>query len=80
MSETPGGVLIAGVHAGSPAETAGLKGGDILVRMGDVEVKDLQGLTDILRSHKAGDTVEVVYIRDGQRISTRVTFGRRGGS
>jgi len=80
MSENPGGVRITGVRAGSPAEAGGLRGGDVIVRMGDVEVKDLQGMTDVLRSHKAGDTVDVVYLRDGQRITTRVTFGQRGGS
>ena len=79
MSENPGGVRITGVRAGSPAEAAGLKGGDIIVRMGDADVLDLQGMTDVLRSHAPGDTVELVYIRDGQRVTTKVTFGRRGG-
>ena len=80
MSESPGGVRIMGVRTGSPAETAGLKGGDIIVRMGDVDVADLQGMTAVLRSHRAGDTVDLVYLRDGQRITTKVTFGVRGGS
>ena len=80
MSENPGGVRITGVRAGSPAEAAGLKGGDIIVRMGDADVLDLQGMTDVLRSHAPGDTVDLVYIRDGQRVTTKVTFGRRGGS
>ncbi len=80
MSENPGGVRITGVRAGSPAEAAGLKGGDIIVRMGDADVLDLQGMTDVLRSHAPGDTVDLVYLRDGQRVTTKVTFGRRGGS
>jgi putative serine protease PepD len=80
MSENPGGVRITGVRARSPAEAAGLKGGDILVKLGDRDVTDLQAMTDILRSHKAGDTVDVVYLRDGQRITSRVTFGVRAGS
>lgn len=77
MSENPGGVRITGVRSGSPAQVAGLTGGDILVKMGDKEVTDLQAMTDILRSHKAGETVEVVYLRNGQRITTHVTFGIR---
>ncbi|HTK55330.1 MAG TPA: M20/M25/M40 family metallo-hydrolase [Gemmatimonadales bacterium] len=80
MSESPGGVRITGVRAGSPAEAAGLKGGDIIVRMGEIDVPDLQAMTDVLRSHKAGDTVDLVYVRDGQRVTTKVTFGVRGGS
>ena len=78
MSENPGGVRITGVRAGSPAEAAGLKGGDVIVKMGDADVPDLQAMTNVLRSHKAGDTVDVIYLRDGQRLTTRVTFGRRG--
>ncbi|HET7042537.1 MAG TPA: PDZ domain-containing protein, partial [Gemmatimonadales bacterium] len=66
------------VRAGSPAEAAGLKGGDVIVRMGGVDIADLQGMTDVLRAHKAGDTVDLIFVRDGQRITTRVTFGRRG--
>ncbi|HEX7918497.1 MAG TPA: PDZ domain-containing protein, partial [Gemmatimonadales bacterium] len=80
MSENPGGVRITGVRAGSPAEAGGLKGGDILVRMGDADVTDLQAMTDILRAHRPGDTIDVVYLRDGQRITTKVTLGRRGGT
>jgi hypothetical protein len=79
MSENPGGVRITGVRSGSPAEIAGLKGGDILVRIGDVDVTDLQTMTDILRSYRPGDTADLVYIRDGQRVATKVTFGKRGG-
>ncbi len=79
MSENPGGVRLTGVRAGSPAEAAGLKGGDILVRIGETDVTDLQAMTDILRSYRPGDTADLVYIRDGQRVNTKVTFGKRGG-
>jgi S1-C subfamily serine protease len=77
MTENPGGVLLSGVRAGSPAEKAGLMAGDILVRIGDREVPDLQAMTDILRSHKAGDVVEVEYVRGGNRRTVSVTFGTR---
>ncbi|HVX89640.1 MAG TPA: M20/M25/M40 family metallo-hydrolase [Gemmatimonadales bacterium] len=80
MSENPGGVRITGVRSGSPAEAGGLKGGDILVRMGDADVPDLQAMTDILRAHRPGDVIDVVYLRDGQRMTTKVTLGRRGGN
>jgi putative serine protease PepD len=51
--------------------------GDILVRIGDREVPDLQAMTDILRSHKAGETVEIEYVRGGNRKTVAVTFGTR---
>ena len=42
-------------------------------------VADLQAMTDILRSYRPGDVADLVYIRDGQRVTTKVTFGKRGG-
>jgi hypothetical protein len=60
-----GGVRITGVTKGSPAELAGLKGGDIITRIGEHQVPDLVGMTDALRAHRAGDKVEIVVLRDG---------------
>jgi hypothetical protein len=80
MTDNPGGVRLSGTRGGSPAEQAGLKAGDILVKLGEHDVADLQGMTDALRSYKPGDAVDVVVIRDGQRQTLKVTLGRRGGS
>ena len=79
MSESPGGVRLSGVRPGSPADQAGLKGGDILIQLGDQTIKNLYDMTDALRAHKPGETVLVVYLRDGQRIETKTTLGQRGG-
>jgi len=80
MTDNPGGVRLSGARGGSPAEKAGLKAGDILVKLGTHDVPDLQGMTDALRSYQPGDEVDVVVIRDGQRQTFKVTLGRRGGS
>ncbi|HWP38860.1 MAG TPA: M28 family peptidase [Gemmatimonadales bacterium] len=79
MSESPGGVRLTGVRAGSPAEAAGIKAGDVIVRLGDHEVTNLYQMTDALRAHKPGDSVLVVVIRDGQRLELRATLSQRGG-
>jgi hypothetical protein len=79
MSSSPGGVRLTGVRAGSPAEVAGLQGGDILVQIGEFEVKDLYAMTDALRSYKPDDVVTVAVMRDGERIEMTVTLGKRGG-
>jgi len=77
MTDNPGGVRISGVSPGSPAEAAGLKGGDVVLRIGDHEVPDLQAMTDALRSHKPGDAVIVVVRRDGEELHIPVTLGQR---
>lgn len=79
MSSTPGGVRLIGVRAGSPAEAAGMRAGDILIQLGEVPVGDLYDMTDALRRYRPGDSVTVVVLREGARIETRATLGRRGG-
>lgn len=73
------GVRLTGVRAGSPAEKAGIRAGDVIVRMGEMEVRDLQGLTDALRAHKPGDVVPVAVLRDGAPVTVTVTLSTRGG-
>jgi hypothetical protein len=78
MTDNPGGVRLLGVRAGSPAEKAGLRGDDIITRIGDMEVPDLQAMTNALRSHEPGDTVRIA-IRRGSKVTTvRATLGTRG--
>jgi hypothetical protein len=79
MTDNPGGVRLVGVRAGSPAEKAGLRGDDILTRIGAMDVTDLQAMTDALRSHKPGDTVDIVIRRGTQVTTVRATLGTRGG-
>ncbi|MBL8979906.1 MAG: M28 family peptidase [Gemmatimonadetes bacterium] len=79
MSENPGGVRLTGVRAGSPAEKAGLRGNDIITRLGETVVSDLQALTGALRQHKPGDVVELRFLRDGAEQRVSVTLGTRGG-
>ncbi len=79
MTESPGGVLLSGVRAGSPAEEAGLKGGDILIQLGDHVIKNLYDMTDALNAYRPGDTVVVVFLRDGQRTEAQATLRKRGG-
>jgi len=79
MSSSPGGVRLNGVRADSPAEQAGMRAGDILVQLGEHEVKDLYGMTDALGAHKPGDVVKVVVLRNGDRVELTATLGKRGG-
>jgi hypothetical protein len=59
------GVPISGVRAGSPAEKAGVKAGDVIVMFGGVTVKNLEDLTFALRGKRPGDQVEVRVFRNG---------------
>jgi Zn-dependent M28 family amino/carboxypeptidase len=71
------GVLLSGVRAGSPAERAGLRAGDVVVRFAGVTVRTLDDLTFALRSRRAGDTVDVTYRRDGTERTAETTLEQR---
>ncbi len=77
FSRESGGVLLSGTMPGSPAEAAGLAGGDLLVSFDGEPVDNLADLTALLRGHSAGDTIEVVIIRDGREDSVRVVLTGR---
>jgi hypothetical protein len=79
MTGAPGGVRLVGVRAGSPAEKAGLRGDDIITRIGTVDTPDLQSMTEALRSHRPGETVEIVVRRGAVVTTLRATLGTRGG-
>jgi len=79
MTGAPGGVRLVGVRAGSPAEQAGLRGDDIITRIGSMETPDLQAMTEALRSHQPGDTVTIVVRRGAALTTLRARLGTRGG-
>src|SRR5882672_10421129 len=72
------GVRITGVRAGSPAEQAGLAGGDVITAIGDKHIGNLYDMTDALRSHQAGDTVVIVSRREGVERRATTVLGKRG--
>jgi hypothetical protein len=76
-SETPG-LRLTGVRAGSPADVAGLRAGDVIVELGGKSVKDLYEYSDALYAHKPGDEVDIVVLRDGKRTTLHVRLGKRG--
>jgi hypothetical protein len=77
FSEPPTGVRFADVRNGSPAEKAGLKGGDIMIEFDGKKVGNLQDYTYLLRQKKPGDEVIVKYLRNGQTLETKVTLSKR---
>ena len=72
------GLRLTGVHAGSPAEQAGLASGDVIVEFGGRTVKDLYDFSDALYAHRPGDTVSVIVLRNGDRRQLTVHLGKRG--
>jgi hypothetical protein len=71
------GVLLEAVLEGTPADKAGIKGGDVLVKFGDNKITILEDFEGALRQHKPGDTVKVTVRRGDKLIEADVTLARR---
>jgi aminopeptidase YwaD len=71
------GMKLAGVREGGPAAKAGLQAGDIIVKFGRVEVKNLYDFTYALAECKPGDEVDVVVKRGGETKTFRVKLEKR---
>ena len=74
------GVKLSGVRGGSPAEKAGLKGGDIIVEFAGQKIKNIYDYTYALDAVKIGQPVEVVVQRDGKVVRISVTPEARGST
>jgi len=67
------GVKLSGVRGSSPAEKAGLKGGDVIVEFGGQKVSNIYDYTYALDAAKIGQPVDIVVMREGQRVKVTVT-------
>jgi len=77
MGESKDGFRLSDVMKGSPAEEAGLKGGDVIVEFDGKPISNLYDFTYALRTKKPGDTVTVKYRRGGEVRETRATLRSR---
>jgi len=68
------GVLIDGVVANQPAAKAGLKGGDRIVEIAGKPIPNLAAYMSVMAARKKGETFDIVVLRDGQKISLKVTL------
>jgi len=71
------GVRIQGVRSGSPAEAAGLRGGDVIVEFDGAAVANLEEFSALLFTARPGQRVEIEALRDGTRLRTAATLGQR---
>ncbi len=71
------GMKISGVREGSPAAKAGLVGGDVIVKFGPTDIRNIYDFTYALGEHKPGDEVEVTVKRGNDLRTVKVKLERR---
>lgn len=68
------GLKVDGVSEGKPAQKAGIATGDVILKIGEIEVKDIQTYMDALGKFEKGQTVPVVLKRGEKVLTMPVTF------
>ncbi len=73
------GVLVIEVTPGSPAASAGIEPGDVLLRAGDRELQSVEDFLGVLRGRDPGDSLDVTVARGGDERTVAVRLGERRG-
>lgn len=71
------GTIIAGVMRGGPADKAGVKVGDILLKVGDKPIEDTTDMLNQIAQLKPEQTSRLTLLRNGKELDVSVVIGRR---
>jgi S1-C subfamily serine protease len=77
LDDDSGKVLVVEAFKDSPAEKAGIKDSDLIVKIGDKEPATIQETVETIRAYKPGDKVKFVVRRGGEDKTVEVTIGKR---
>lgn len=69
------GALMIEIVPGSPADQAGIEPNDVVVSFEGDRIDSMDDLVVAIRSHSVGERVELVIVRDGQRVTVSATLG-----
>jgi hypothetical protein len=73
------GVLLSGVRPGGAADKAGMRRGDILVKLGQHDIRSVEDLMYVLNDSKPGETVKAVVLRGGKPVELETVFQESRG-
>ena len=68
------GVFVCSVDPDSAAQKAGLQMGDVITKLGDTAISDMNDLNAAKKAYRAGDTVTLTVYREGKTIEVPLTF------
>ncbi len=74
-SQIPDGAELAQITPGSGAEAAGLKTGDVVVKVGDQPIESADALIAAIRSQAPNGSVDVTFVRGTDTQTVSVTLG-----
>jgi S1-C subfamily serine protease len=74
------GALVVEVVSGSPADDAGLRADDVIIKFAGTDVADADQLRALIRSRNVGDRVAITYVRGQDTFTTQATLVLRPSS
>lgn len=75
--EVDGGALVDQVVEGSGADEGGVESGDVIISLGGDDITSMTDVISGILQFDPGDTVDVVVLRDGERVELEITLGER---
>lgn len=69
------GIIVVSIEKNSSAEQAGIKKGDIIIKLAGTKTNTLADFRYELYKHNPKEEIEVTYIRDGKEQTTKITLG-----
>jgi Do/DeqQ family serine protease len=76
----PRGVFVNGLTDGGAAQKAGIKDGDVIIKVGNIDVNNVPQLQEQVGKFRPGDMVPVTVLRDGRENVLDVTLRGREGA
>lgn len=79
MNKIAEGSLVLQTYAGGPAEKAGIKKGDIIVKIQDQPMIGKSSFDEHMSYYRPGDKIKIRYVRDGSEKETSITLTNQDG-
>ena len=73
----PAGVAVAEVKRGGAADKAGIRAGDVIIRLGDTDITTITSLSEALATQQPGDRTKVTFTRNGSQHKADVPLGEQ---
>ncbi|SHE59376.1 Do/DeqQ family serine protease [Marinitoga hydrogenitolerans DSM 16785] len=71
------GAFVSDIEKGSPAEKAGIKPGDVIIKIDNKEINSADELVYIVKTYPAGEKIKVVVNRKGKEITYEIVLAER---
>ena len=76
-SSAKSGYYVLSIEDGSPAKNAGLKVGDVITGINNIEVKNMLDFKRNFFAYKAGDKITLKYLQDGEATEVQITLNEK---